>query len=825
MTPTTVIEGKTAAASAAIWRLAGHFIVRRAGFPFELLESLRFEESSRAVAKILAAEHRMEAERRRLLDGPLYRVVADLKLVPRRHRQRTVLTKIRKELQRRRTIPEPLLCVLDQDFTDLLALDLWSWNQLVIERARLEAAARQTFFLELADQRQKLAGIVRDPTFREAVFLSNPAFEAAAIDSYLENSRGTECRTQRRTETTLAAYLQRFCAKNDTASFFGPIDYALADGHGGLVIEFAQQRLRRREAFFAYWAAARLARAVSEDPEIGPSLPVRINPLCRVGGPSSVHIDLAEKTVALAPALMRVFIAARRSMKSAELARELGIGQNECEDAVRALVRGKLLFRQIEIPPGEFHPLACILRQIDALPPECPARQQWRDVMTRFENYRVRFGQAPLDERRRILAEAETDFERVAGVPARRKSGEMYADRVLLYEECLGNLRTVRMGYDLSRAVAEKLSLPLRVAAVRAQLARAALERRAGPIFDELQRTFGEVSYSRFAAALNQRLAPGDEAGEFLDRLKTAVAAAEDSGRACLCASGLGFLVQFESGSEGMFASPDFMIAAPSLEAINRGEFTLVLSEVHDNITLWDTLMYFHPDRAAVATVLEDALTASGVFPDLARVEFARENKCMALPLPGTTIELTAPAPAGAQAAPASDLVVERDSSGFAVRSRSESRRMKLYCGLTHTVAEYVLSLPKLQNWSWDPEREHTPRIEIEGVVVQRERWRCDAAGKDLRDCAAGNFELFLAAQRFRAAGGLPRHAFLRAPKEPKPIYIDFENYFLLLLLANAVHAGGELVFEEMLPSPDQLWLRDGSGRYCVEFRTTAFFY
>jgi len=215
----------------------------------------------------------------------------------------------------------------------------------------------------------------------------------------------------------------------------------------------------------------------------------------------------------------------------------------------------------------------------------------------------------------------------------------------------------------------------------------------------------------------------------------------------------------------------------------------------------------------------------SGAFPDLAWVEFARENKCMALDLPGTTIELIAPAPSGTSTAPVSDLVIERDADGFVVHSCSENRSMKLYCGLTHTIAEYVLSLPKLQNWSWGPPQKHIPRIEIEGTIVQRERWRCDAASTGLVDCGGDGFALFAAAQRWRAALGLPRHVFLRAPKEPKPIYIDFENYFLLLLLANAAQAGGELVIEEMLPSPDDLWLRDSGGRYCAEFRTTAFFY
>lgn len=53
---------------------------------------------------------------------------------------------------------------------------------------------------------------------------------------------------------------------------------------------------------------------------------------------------------------------------------------------------------------------------------------------------------------------------------------------------------------------------------------------------------------------------------------------------------------------------------------------------------------------------------------------------------------------------------------------------------------------------------------------------------------------------------------------EHKPQYVDFDSYACVRLLETAVRkSASAVVLTEMLPGPDQMWLRDGRHRYVTE--------
>lgn len=74
---------------------------------------------------------------------------------------------------------------------------------------------------------------------------------------------------------------------------------------------------------------------------------------------------------------------------------------------------------------------------------------------------------------------------------------------------------------------------------------------------------------------------------------------------------------------------------------------------------------------------------------------------------------------------------------------------------------------------------------------------------------------------------GLPQKAFVKSVLEVKPFYVDMGSPVLVEILCRAIRrmnsSGGEgeqLVFSEMLPGPQQLWLRDAKGSsYTSELR------
>jgi hypothetical protein len=76
---------------------------------------------------------------------------------------------------------------------------------------------------------------------------------------------------------------------------------------------------------------------------------------------------------------------------------------------------------------------------------------------------------------------------------------------------------------------------------------------------------------------------------------------------------------------------------------------------------------------------------------------------------------------------------------------------------------------------------------------------------------------------------GLPRRVFAKSPIEMKPIYVDFDSPALTRILCRQIRRAAAEVpdrpvrFTEMLPGPEDCWLRDEEGRrFTSELRLVA---
>lgn len=149
--------------------------------------------------------------------------------------------------------------------------------------------------------------------------------------------------------------------------------------------------------------------------------------------------------------------------------------------------------------------------------------------------------------------------------------------------------------------------------------------------------------------------------------------------------------------------------------------------------------------------------------------------------------------------------------------------RIGLYNGELHALPHRVFAPPRVVPPPPVETGVHTPRLRLPGVVLQRERWRLPRAelfpGSHTGDSPELLRDYRAAARRF----GIPRYVFARVAGDRKPILVDAGNWFLLQLLYHHVPPGGEVVLTEMLPGPDQLWLRGAAGRFCAELRMVAY--
>src|SRR3954453_3058170 len=99
-------------------------------------------------------------------------------------------------------------------------------------------------------EEQRLAQVARDPAFREAVAWQSRESLTRAVDKLAAGAVGSPSK-QRRWTDVVAGYWQRYCAKNDTIGFFGP----LAWGSFGDAVEVRSGALEReRIVHFETWA-------------------------------------------------------------------------------------------------------------------------------------------------------------------------------------------------------------------------------------------------------------------------------------------------------------------------------------------------------------------------------------------------------------------------------------------------------------------------------------------------------------------------------------------------------------------------------------------
>jgi hypothetical protein len=114
------------------------------------------------------------------------------------------------------------------------------------------------------DEPARLRDIAADPAFREAVTWQNRAVLATAVDGL--RKPGRESSKERRREEIVARYWQRYCAKNDTIGFFGPLAWGELRDDGPALTQRSRALIRERTVHVETWCLERFLQTVTDDP-------------------------------------------------------------------------------------------------------------------------------------------------------------------------------------------------------------------------------------------------------------------------------------------------------------------------------------------------------------------------------------------------------------------------------------------------------------------------------------------------------------------------------------------------------------------------------
>ena len=688
-----------------------------------------------------------------------------------------------------------------------------------------------------------VAGIAADPVFREAVTWQNPEMSINCLDRVTadapRNVKG------RKRELAVTTYLQRYCLKNDTIGFFGPVGWASLTGDDDdVTVAPGSRLLAGRTTYFEVWAIDQVARVIAERDEVFAWLRPRRDPSVLLAS-NRLHRP-RRKPAVLPPAQLRMLAQCDGQRAVHELLATAGPDARETLMALRDLGAVRI---DLAVPIGAWPErwLRNELERIGDPAVRAAALRSLEEVAAARDAVAIAAGDPDkLQQAMTLLAQA---FERVTGGPATRRAGSIYAGRTLVYEDTVRDV-TVRLGRTVTDALARPLSLVLDSASwlvsevtdqyralflrlldrecLRAGTDRVPLTRLVFTATPDLltssSRGLTEI-VSRVLEDFQQRWQ------EVLRIPQDRVACHSVSGAAIAERAAALFPARPAAWSCAAQHSPDVMIAAASPEALRRGDFLLVLGELHSAVNTLESRCFVeqHPDPDR----LLDMVTADHGGRRIVAIPgkdspfvTSRLNPPTALMSPAYTYwsagndAIVPPEPAAVL--PGAGLLVSRKGDDLIVRSATDGAESPFF----EVIGDIMSSLVASAFRPIAP-HPHQPRITIDRLVVTREAWTFPIDGTPWA-FVKNEAERYALARRWRADQQLPERVFYKVPVEDKPLAADFRSLPLVNLLAKSIRRSRDAGFtsfgvSEMLPDLDQLWLPDAAGdRYTCELRFVA---
>ncbi|SCL54774.1 lantibiotic dehydratase [Micromonospora peucetia] len=702
------------------------------------------------------------------------------------------------------------------------------WPTLVARTAGMpfdwvQIEATGDFDVDEKAAQQALAAVDEQPVLREALLWQNPAVYRRRYRSREKAGKPSE---QRKRDRALWAYASRYCAKNDMIGFFGPVVWGQWTD-GPTDVSEAGRPPRQRGTFFESWAIRAVADALHERHDLSRWTVPRRAPVTHLEGESLLLADGTELRLSALRARVLALCDGRRTVDDvvAEIAdadRDTVLAEIARLRTMRLLTSGFAVLRGVK-PERALR--GQLLRVTDPARRSAALADLDRVVEARDRVAAVGDDLAALDA---ALTGLDDRFVELTSGNAYHRAGDFYAGRTVLFQDCLGDL-DVSLGTQLLADVGPALDLVLAGASWYCRRTAAEYEAWLTPQVDPVAGVplLSVMDMVARSATYGDSSPPADAAVAELRRRWEGLLVSDPDVRAVQLTSEdlrAGVEAAFPAGpplwAQARWHSPDLMFAATDLEQVRAGQALAVLGEVHPAMQTMDVLSAyeFHPDRPALHALIDEVMGDDRVVPIYQLGSGVLNSRTVP---PDTYLSaryrylgLAAETPYGPpdRLLPASRLRLRRGEAGLVVtdvRGDFEAPAVQVLGDfLSHAAA---------QRFGMLPARPHQPRVTVDNLVVSRESWTIPAGRLDGRDRV-----LHAAAGRLRDELGLPRHVFATIAGERKPFHVDLSNPMSLAVLSHRLRRRGyaRLRFSEMLPGPEQLWLRDSRGRrYTGEFR------
>ncbi|MFI5527224.1 lantibiotic dehydratase [Kitasatospora sp. NPDC051853] len=702
-------------------------------------------------------------------------------------------------------------------------------------------AFQEAFDLAAVRTAEILQEIAGSDRFRAAVAWQNRTVLETGIKSFLAWTPSVAGRTSmpRQREELVAHYWQRFCVKNDTIGFFGPVGWGRLDtARRGVEVDPGSGLSAASEVYYSSWSVDALAKVFGEDPAIRPWLAPRPVPYVRIS--EGAVVVPGRPPLVLPPEQLTVLGLCDGVRLPAAIAEAAGLTERQVTAALEELVRRRWVSWRLETPASTFpeRELRALLERVG----DPAVREPALAGLDALEAARDRVRRAGFDAEELVaaLSALEAEFARITELSAQRSKGSRTApNRALAYSDHR-RAATATVG----TAVLEQLTpLELCLTGARWMTNRYAetVGARIRQEYLRLRERQGEVDLGslwfaclpaphpestadieRIQAELRARWARIIDAPEGARRVQRSSAEIGDQVREAFAEPGRGW-------SLARYVSPDVMIIAEDLADVERGDFQLVVGELHVamNTLAASLFVHQHPDRQQLLEETGRDFPGPRLIPMLPKempLKWSSRSR-QALERPEdylvAIVDDTAD-PARPRTVRCAEVrVEERDERLVAVLpDGAVFDLLDVFChALTHRV---------MDRFTLRTDGEHSPRITIDSTVVARETWRFAGEALDFAE-EKSEARRFVRARAWQRERELPRFVFVVSPTEPRPFFVDFDSPVYVTILAKAARRlarkdpQARLTVTEMLPTPEQAWLTDDQGStYTSELRFVA---
>ncbi|MCA1566101.1 MAG: lantibiotic dehydratase family protein [Acidobacteria bacterium] len=833
----------------ALWKNVG---LRGAGFPARQVLGLASPEGAAAADQILDGEEKM----RLALDESRDAFLEALDEL-RREGQWDDKKRRNNLLNALRQLKSGKLPAVSGSLPPVVKASLEAAHQAGAQVELLKAQFQEVFKASGVRISKVLHEVAGAEPFREAVTWQNRQALQSSIDVLLRmpadsQAEGTK---RRRHEAVIATYLQRYCVKNDTIGFFGPVGWAtLNNSERRVKLAVSPEPLAMRRVYFEDWCIEALVKKLNDDTKLRRWFAPRRLPFIYLDG-DTLNVPM-RRPIRLAAKHAAVLRRCNGEHTAGEIARLMLRGRAEgvgSEQEVFAILEGlraqRLLVWQLEVPLDTYpeRRLREALERID----EEGLRQAALAPLDELEQARDAVAAAAGDAAKLSIALSALDekFTALTGEASTRAAGMTYAARTLVYEDCRRSTQ-LELGSALIQELAPPLGLLLKSARWFTYEAAGVLREALRGVYLELvkknggKRNVDGLSFWMQAQAQLFREMEGTRGLEapvldgmqeiFQQRWEEVLGITGEQRRLEWRTSDLrervetAFAAPHAGWSFGRYNSPDIMIAAESAEAIERGDYQFVMGELHlGNNTLGGSLFVEqHPHPEELFAAIESDMPRTHAVPMTPKEWLTARINYILLSPENYRIEFTVNSfhRDRTKALPIAELVVEEKGRDLVARTLDGRFSFDLveifggmFSGFVVNQFKLMRSLPR------------TPRVTIDRLIVARETWRFaadDISFAEVKDDA----ERFVAARRWARSQQLPRFVFVKVPVETKPFYVDFDSPAYVNLLGKMVRrtaleggAGVSITVSEMVPGLEQVWLPDAEGeRYTSELRIVA---